>query len=71
MEPTARRSLDALTGTRFLAAIWVVVYHYNGKFRVATAAQEQQVDMLGHPHLGTGMPPFYNGPTRHGINRLQ
>lgn len=41
MERTARKSLDALTGARFLAALWVVIYHYNGRFRFTTTAQEQ------------------------------
>jgi peptidoglycan/LPS O-acetylase OafA/YrhL len=33
MQQATRRSLDALTGARFLAALWVVVYHYTLEFR--------------------------------------
>lgn len=35
MERKARTSLDALTGARFLAAYWVVVYHFVTEFRTA------------------------------------
>lgn len=48
MVPTARRSLNALTSVRFLAAMWVVIYHYNRKFRFATAVQEQHY--VAGPH---------------------
>lgn len=38
---TAQRpSLDPLTGLRFLAALWVLVYHYTIEFRFANGHQE-------------------------------
>jgi len=51
MERATRKSLDALTGARFLAAIWVVLYHYNGRFRFASQAQQDQYAAGPHSHL--------------------
>jgi peptidoglycan/LPS O-acetylase OafA/YrhL len=36
-----RGSLDALTGARFLAALWVVVYHYTTSFRWQTLQDQR------------------------------
>jgi peptidoglycan/LPS O-acetylase OafA/YrhL len=38
---TARKSLNALTSARFLAAFWVVLYHYTTQFRFGTPLQAQ------------------------------
>lgn len=35
-----RSSLEPLTGLRFLAALWVLVYHYTIEFRFATGQEE-------------------------------
>ncbi|HEV8192456.1 MAG TPA: hypothetical protein VGP82_13400 [Ktedonobacterales bacterium] len=40
MQTATRRSLDALTGARFLAALWVVVYHYTTQFRFQTGKEQ-------------------------------
>ncbi|WIG59624.1 MAG: Acyltransferase [Ktedonobacterales bacterium] len=42
-----RQSLEPLTGLRFLAALWVVVYHYTIEFRF-TALKEEIHYIYGH-----------------------
>ena len=42
MQQTARKSLSALTGARFLAALWVLVYHYTIEFRFASEQSSLQ-----------------------------
>jgi peptidoglycan/LPS O-acetylase OafA/YrhL len=42
VQQVARKSLGALTGARFLAALWVLVYHYTIQFRFATNQQSLQ-----------------------------
>ncbi len=60
MQQRIRKSLDALTGARFLAALWVLVYHYTVEFRFAThqeslsyqAGQRSPLELLiGQGHL--------------------
>jgi peptidoglycan/LPS O-acetylase OafA/YrhL len=49
----ARKSLGALTGARFLAALWVLVYHYTVEFRFATSQQSLQYQAGGRSPLET------------------
>jgi peptidoglycan/LPS O-acetylase OafA/YrhL len=39
VEQLGRKSLGALTGARFLAALWVLVYHYTVEFRFANVGE--------------------------------
>lgn len=54
MNQERRKALDALTGSRFLAAFWVVSYHFATEFRF--------VSLPGKPtppaHLPFGLDPF-------------
>ncbi|HEV8194720.1 MAG TPA: acyltransferase, partial [Ktedonobacterales bacterium] len=60
VQQEARKSLGALTGARFLAALWVLVYHYTVEFRFATVQEIAQYQdsrqsplevLIGQGHL--------------------
>lgn len=50
MQTKARKTLDALTGGRFLAAYWVLVYHFTIQFRY--------VAFPGKPQTTGSLPPL-------------
>lgn len=52
MRQAARASLNALTGTRFFAAFWVVAYHFTIEFQRAPLPGKPASGVLAPPKLG-------------------